>query len=202
MDLISSDIIVDSMIDMLRGYGLVTPDSERYQRYTAYHKIAFVNLFSRLAGNVMKLTGNLNEYRHDTDKLVLYGILGKKETSKLHKIYSGHHFPNCLRSVESTVHCLIDYECSRFTKADKPENAYEVVCRYNSHKLLKEYLIDMGINSRNRKEFKGIENGLTRELEDIMLLILKFDIDSITSDIDMYGIDKALRLYDESMCWE
>ena len=202
MELVSSDIIVDSVIDILGRYGLVTPDSERYQRYTAYHKIAFANLFSRLAGNVMRLTGNLNEYRHDTDKLILYGIVGKKEASKLHKVYSGHHFPNCLKSVESKVHCLIDYECSRFTKADKPENAYEVVRRDNNYKVFKEYLTAMGINSSYRKEFKGVRGGLSRELMDIMLLVLKFDIDSITSDIDMYGIDKALRLYDESMCWE
>lgn len=87
--------------------------------YTYKHKKAFLKVEKEVLGH--------NTFRglyHDLDKLILYPILGKKLTSKIHRKYACHHINN-LESPQDYEHMIIDWECARYTKPDKPLSAYD-----------------------------------------------------------------------------
>ena len=70
---------------------------------------------------------------HDLDKIFLYVIFGKKITGKIHRLYSKHHehydsLGNCY--IDDKIQAAFDWECSRFTKPDKPMTAYEYWIKY------------------------------------------------------------------------
>ena len=65
---------------------------------------------------------------HDLDKIFLYVIFGKKITGKIHRLYSKHHEhidDSGYYHIEDKIQAAFDWECSRFTKPDKPMTAYE-----------------------------------------------------------------------------
>lgn len=118
--------LIESIMTHLNRLGLTrTREAEEHQLYTMRHKIAFMKVQLKLTGTIT-MSGVL----HDTDKLVLYGLCDTvKEASKIHRMYAKHHIENC--SSESDLSdCVIDYECARFTKPDKPLNAYNTINKY------------------------------------------------------------------------
>ncbi len=60
---------------------------------------------------------------HDLDKVFLYPILGKKLTQKYHRRWSKHHFHD--GDIENKVEAMFDWESARYTKPDKPLDAYD-----------------------------------------------------------------------------
>lgn len=65
---------------------------------------------------------------HDLDKYFLYLFLGKDWGSKLHRKWSGHHYRN--GDIKNKIEAAIDWESARFTKPDKPLNAYDTWKKY------------------------------------------------------------------------
>ena len=65
---------------------------------------------------------------HDLDKVILYPILGKKLTHKLHRNWSKHHYKD--GDIKNKVEAMFDWECARFTKPDKPLDAYDTWKKY------------------------------------------------------------------------
>lgn len=89
--------------------------------YTWEHKKAFIITEKKLTGK-----NTLRGYMHDTDKLFLYLLFTKKETSKIHRTYARHHKENDLyKTKNDMVQMMIDWECNSLTKKDKPESARE-----------------------------------------------------------------------------
>lgn len=183
--------ITDSIFSHLRFLGLLCdnntepePETRYFQKYTLYHKQAF------LACSMELYDKRYVEYRHalhDTDKLVLYGMMHYKEASRLHKLTSRHHILNC-KTQEDLEECVIDYECCRFTKGDKPENAYDWIKkrRPEYYGQMKPILLRFGLNSPSYRSFTFKNwNNLT-----------KADIDFIVK-LNLYGIDQTLRLLTE-----
>jgi len=66
---------------------------------------------------------------HDLDKLIMYPFLGVKLTSFIHRKFSRHHV-NSIRKDKNWLEIIIDWECARYTKPDKPLNAYETLLKY------------------------------------------------------------------------
>lgn len=60
---------------------------------------------------------------HDFDKLCLYPILGVRLTKKLHHLWSAHHYRN--GDIKDKVQAVFDWESARYTKPDKPLDAYD-----------------------------------------------------------------------------
>lgn len=102
-------------------------------RYTIRHKKAFLIVEKQLLGH-----NTLRGYLHDTDKLFMYIFLSKKRTHKIHRRFSKHHVNNRNKTKKDYIHMVIDWECARFTKPDKPLNASETV--YNYYPELKEII--------------------------------------------------------------
>lgn len=85
---------------------------------------------------------------HDLDKLFMYMFYNKKDVSKIHRMYSLHHDNELPKTYEDYVEMVLDWESARYTKPDKPLNAYDTLYKYFSHMeqevlpILKEFNID------------------------------------------------------------
>ncbi len=94
--------------------------------HTFKHKIAFLKVEKELLGK-----NTLSGYLHDADKLFLYLLpLSKGVIQSIHRRYSNHHIEYKNLSKVNLVQAIIDWECARITKPDKPYNAYETALKY------------------------------------------------------------------------
>lgn len=193
----------------LTKLGLVSKESWKYQEYTLRHKIAFMNTFVVLQGFLTDAA-----LKHDSDKLVLYGIMNKADASRLHRDKAKHHIPNC-NTDEQYINCLVDYECARFTKADKPLNAYSTVMKYcpDMYALLSRYLDQLGINSEDTKEFNkmlaraGMQGFKIGELihSKAYDMLLSCTISDIRDMYNMYmqnGAQQATEKWNNDIDWK
>lgn len=64
---------------------------------------------------------------HDLDKVFLYMFYNKHATSKIHRKNNAHHLTN---KKPNYLDAVIDWECARFTKPDKPLNARETLYKF------------------------------------------------------------------------
>ena len=101
--------------------------------YTLQHRKAFRKVEKELTGKV-----SLRGWLHDMDKVFLKIFLPKDVVSKLHRSYSHHHEKKA-RTEEDYRQMVIDWECARITKPDKPLNAVGTLRKFYPH-LEKEVL--------------------------------------------------------------
>ena len=94
--------------------------NEKYIAYTKAHRKAFIRLEKELLGY-----NTFAGYTHDLDKIILYHFLPKAKVSKLHRKYSRHH--DRAKTYFDYVQMVIDWECARETKPDKPLDARETL---------------------------------------------------------------------------
>lgn len=101
--------------------------------YTLGHKKAYLQVEKQLL-HKNTLTG----YLHDIDKVFLYlffPYLGTKRINSLHRSLSTHHDNN--RKNHNYIAMIIDWECARITKPDKPLNARDTLNLYYPHLTFK-----------------------------------------------------------------
>lgn len=65
---------------------------------------------------------------HDLDKVFMYLFLGKKLASKLHRRFARHHYRQ--GDIINKVEAAFDWESARYTKPDKPLDAYDTWRKY------------------------------------------------------------------------
>jgi len=107
-------------------------DFIHFEKYTLEHKKAFLQVERNLLGH-----NTLRGIIHDTDKLFclypLAFILGrdKKWVQNNHRKHNRHHV-ECKkeRTRRDYIEMIIDWECARFTKADKPLDAYDTMKKF------------------------------------------------------------------------
>lgn len=93
-------------------------------KYTIAHRKAFRKIEKSLLGH-----NTLRSLLHDLDKLILYPFFDKEKISKWHRNYSRHHVKQA-RTRSDFQQMVIDWECARYTKPDKPLNARETLYKY------------------------------------------------------------------------
>lgn len=113
--------------------------------YTLRHKKAFLKVEKQLTGK-----NTLRGYLHDSDKLLLYLFgfwMNVKDIHKFHRKINRHHVKNNLKkTTNDLIETIIDWECARLTKPDKPLNAYDTLMKfYPDYKkiylpIIKKYL--------------------------------------------------------------
>jgi hypothetical protein len=107
-------------------------------QYTILHKKAYKKIEKQLLGK-----NTLRGYLHDLDKIFMLIFLPRELVHKIHRKFSRHH--NRARNRKDYIDMVIDWECARFTKADKPLTAVETLYAYFPEKekdilpLLKEF---------------------------------------------------------------
>lgn len=97
-------------------------------KYTWEHKKAFLKVEKLVRGHI-----TLRGLLHDLDKLILYPFLDQVTVNTMHRKYMGHHlrtFKN--HTIKDYEEAIIDWECARYTKPDKPLNARETMKKFYS----------------------------------------------------------------------
>lgn len=132
------------------------PVSDDHITYTIKHKIAIMALSFEYLGYVSRRI-----MLHDTEKLFLYSVIDTKAAHQIHVKNSCHHYPNLLSSdsamqLHNHMEAVLDYECARYTKPDKPLNAYATIQKYypESMKYSTDILNAFGINSEKNRDCK------------------------------------------------
>lgn len=100
--------------------------------YTWKHKIAFLKVEKQLLGRI-----SARGIIHDLDKLLWWYPLGyalgkdNKWVQRHHREWARHHPHNSSsKTYDDYVEMIIDWECARFTKPDKPLNAYQTLYKF------------------------------------------------------------------------
>lgn len=103
--------------------------------YTKAHRRAFRDIEKKLLGH--------NTWRslvHDLDKIILYNFWEHKKVKEFHRNTARHHVENDIKKTRNDyIEMIIDWECARFTKPDKPLNAYDTL--YNLYPELEEKIL-------------------------------------------------------------
>lgn len=95
-----------------------------YIQYTLRHRKEFKRVEKELLGH-----NTIRCLVHDLDKVILYLILGKNLTTKIYRRFAKHHIKSA-KSKNDFIEMIIDWECSRFSKSDKPLNAYGTLYKF------------------------------------------------------------------------
>ena len=112
-------------------------------RYTQAHRKAYKKIEKELLGH-----NTWRSYVHDLDKVILYNFLPFEKVKKFHRSTARHHENRVRKTKNDYIDMIIDWECARFTKPDKPLNAYDTLYKFypNLEKeilpLLKKYNLD------------------------------------------------------------
>lgn len=125
-------------------------ESYEHIPYTAKHYLAFMKVQKQLIGKY-------KYWHHDWDKLFLFiffPFLGDRIINQWHQKHNRHHptftvgkdWSKQIKSPKKVewTEAIIDWECARFTKPDKPLNARETMEKFypeyrnEAEKALKE----------------------------------------------------------------
>lgn len=96
-------------------------------KYSLNHRKAFREVEKQLLGH--------NTFRslfHDLDKVILYNFFDYKQVHNFHRNHMRHHEVKA-RTYNDFVQMVVDWECARFTKPDKPLNARETLYKIYPH---------------------------------------------------------------------
>lgn len=112
-----------------------------YIKYTLSHRKSFRDIERKFYGHV-----SLRGYLHDLDKVIMYPFLGIRLTNKVHRLFARHHIRRAKTYVDYRE-MVIDWECARYTKPDKPLNAYDTLYKYypQLEPVILPILKDLGI---------------------------------------------------------
>ena len=86
---------------------------------------------------------------HDMDKMYLLLFYDKKDIEKYHRSMSTHHDNDLEKTELDYIEMILDWESARYTKDDKPLNAYDTMYKFYPHledkllPILKEVGLDI-----------------------------------------------------------
>jgi hypothetical protein len=102
------------------------------ESYTWQHKKAFLRIEKKVLGH-----NTFRGYLHDADKLLFLYFLAvilncdAKWVHNIHRKHCRHHAENkYTKTRKDYIEMIIDWECARYTKPDKPLNAYNTMKKY------------------------------------------------------------------------
>ena len=109
--------------------------------------------------------------RHDLDKMYLLLFYEKKDIEDYHRKMSSHHDNDIPKTEIDYMEMVLDWESARYTKPDKPLNAYDTLVRFYPHledkilPILKEFGIDKSTLEKDEDvvEYTNTLNDVTEE---------------------------------------
>ena len=109
--------------------------NQEYIEYTYLHRKVVMYLANKYIKKDKEKILKQIQY-HDMDKLFMYLFYDKKDVSAMHRKLSLHHENEIEKNYIDYIEMILDWESARYTKPDKPLNAYEIL------PILKEFEID------------------------------------------------------------
>ena len=98
--------------------------------YTYKHR-KVVMFLGKLYFDNDELIKQLN--KHDMDKMFLLLFYEKKNITKFHSNMAPHHDNDIPKKEIDYIEMVLDWESARYTKEDKPLNAYDTMINYYPH---------------------------------------------------------------------
>lgn len=146
--------------------------NKEYIDYTYKHRKVVMLLAQKYFPNNKELLEQVE--LHDLDKLFTYLFYDKSVASKLHREQNAHHANGIEKSDLDYKEMVLDWESARYTKPDKPLNAYDTLYAYypEMEDVILPVLQEMGIAEANMpmeedilKATSEIQEPTTDELE-------------------------------------
>lgn len=118
-------------------------------KYTYKHRKIVIKLAEKYFKDNEELLEKVKY--HDLDKLFLYLFYDKKQVSKIHRDLTSHHENDLEKTDLDYIEMVLDWESARYTKPDKPLNAYDTLINYypNMSNEILPILKEMGIDACN-----------------------------------------------------
>ena len=125
-------------------------------KYTYKHRKIVIKLAEKYFKDNEELLEKVKY--HDLDKLFLYLFYDKKQVSKIHRDLTSHHENDLEKTDLDYIEMVLDWESARYTKPDKPLNAYDTLINYypNMSNEILPILKEMGIDASNLPMEKDI----------------------------------------------
>ncbi len=99
--------------------------------YTYKHRKILMFLAKKYFDNNNDLMERLKH--HDMDKMYLLLFYEKKDIESYHRAMSTHHDNDLEKKELDYIEMVLDWESARYTKDDKPLNAYDTMCKFYPH---------------------------------------------------------------------
>lgn len=153
-------------------------------KYTYKHRKIVMLLAEKYFKDNLELLEQVKQ--HDLDKLYLYLFYDKKSVSRIHREQSAHHENDLEKTHLDYVEMVLDWESARYTKPDKPLNAYETLVKFYPTMLeeILPILREIGIDKEGLPmvpEILKVAEELDTVTEEDIIKELKDNIDLITS---------------------
>lgn len=121
--------------------------NQEYIEYTYLHRKVVIYLANKYIKRDKEKILKQIQY-HDMDKLFMYLFYDKKDVSAMHRKLTSHHENEIEKNYIDYIEMILDWESARYTKPDKPLNAYDTLYKYYTNMeheilpILKEFEID------------------------------------------------------------
>lgn len=121
--------------------------NQEYIEYTYLHRKVVIYLANKYIKRDKEKILKQIQY-HDMDKLFMYLFYDKKDVSAMHRKLTSHHENEIEKNYIDYIEMILDWESARYTKPDKPLNAYDTLYKYYPNMeheilpILKEFEID------------------------------------------------------------
>ena len=99
-----------------------------YIEYTYKHRKIVIYLAKKYFKDNKELLEKVE--LHDLDKLFMYLFYEKESASDIHRDMISHHENNLPKTELDYMEMVLDWESARYTKPDKPLNAYDTLCNF------------------------------------------------------------------------
>lgn len=120
-----------------------------YIEYTYKHRKIVIYLANKYYKDNKELSDKVK--LHDLDKLFMYLFYEKEDASNIHRDLMSHHQNKIVKDKLDYMEMVLDWESARYTKPDKPLNAYDTLYRF--YPGLEEHILpilkELGIDKPN-----------------------------------------------------
>lgn len=99
-----------------------------YIEYTYKHRKIVIYLANKYYKDNKELLDKVK--LHDLDKLFMYLFYEKEDASNIHRDLMSHHQNKIKKDKLDYMEMVLDWESARYTKPDKPLNAYDTLYRF------------------------------------------------------------------------
>ena len=132
--------------------------NKEHIEYTYKHRKVVMMLAKKYFSDNLELLERIE--MHDLDKLFMYLFYDKKTVSRMHRDLSKHHENDLEKDYLDYVEMVLDWESARYTKPDKPLNAYDTLVNFYTDmtEFILPILKDMGIDKSNMPMDEDILN--------------------------------------------
>lgn len=130
--------------------------NELYMKYTILH----IKAFKEKEDEIYRETNIKLDYSktHDLDKLFMYCFMSKEDAHNLHVKINKHHLPITEDlDDEIMIEEIIDHDCARYTKPDKPKSALDMNEEFFNCKKYENLCYKLGLTGRNTESISEEE---------------------------------------------